>query len=79
MTIPVPSLSIPFSLTLALYSLKRPGAAWRAWRRQVENRQLLTRLDNHLCKDIGVSAARLSSELGRPWWRDPQFHADLKD
>lgn len=71
------SLSIPFSLTLALYSLKRPAAVWRAWRRQAENRELLLRIDDHLCHDIGVAPDRLTKELRRPWWRDPAFHADL--
>jgi len=65
------SLSLPFSLTLALWSLKRPAAVWQAWRRQAENRALLARIDAHLCKDIGISQARPAEALGRPWWRDP--------
>jgi uncharacterized protein YjiS (DUF1127 family) len=73
------SLSLPFSLTLALYSLKRPAAVWKAWRRQAENRCLLTQVDDHLCKDIGVSADTLIAELRRPWWRDPQLRRDLRD
>jgi len=73
------SLSLPFSLTLALYSLKRPAAVWKAWRRQAENRQLLARIDDHLCRDIGVSPRVLTQELSRPWWQDPQFRRDLRD
>lgn len=79
-------LSLTFSLpsiSLAIKAFKRPAgtamAVWKAWRRQAANRELLRRIDAHLCKDIGVSAARLSAELSRPWWRDPQFHADLKN
>lgn len=73
------SLSRPFPLTLALWSLKRPAAVWRAWRRQADNRALLAQIDDHLCKDIGVSAQVLTEELSRPWSRDPQLRRDLRD
>lgn len=77
MSFPLPSISLAFQ------AFKRPVATgmavWKAWRRQAENRATLLHIDDHLCRDIGVSSERLTEELRRPWWRDPQLRRDLRN
>lgn len=40
-------------------------SAWRRYR----SRQRITKLDQHLLKDIGVSTAEAEAEANKPFWR----------
>ncbi|MBB3141470.1 DUF1127 domain-containing protein [Halomonas organivorans] len=53
--------------------IRNPLRAWaQAWRRQAlrhRTRRHLSRLDERLLKDAGISPAQARREAGKPFWR----------
>lgn len=53
----------------ALAALRRCGAWCLLCARRAEQRRRLTELDEHMLKDIGVSARAAADESRKPFWR----------
>ena len=51
-------------------AVARLGATLRQWRRRIEERDQLARLDERTLHDIGLSRAGIYAELRKPFWRD---------
>jgi uncharacterized protein YjiS (DUF1127 family) len=39
------------------------------WRRRRETRRVLTRFDDHLLRDIGITPGEAEREIAKPFWR----------
>jgi uncharacterized protein YjiS (DUF1127 family) len=64
-----PILAFPSRLHLIERLKKQPGILL-AWHRRAQSRIALSKLDQHLLDDIGISAETAKSEAGKPFWKD---------
>ena len=52
-----------------LTAIRRLSAAIQEWRRRARSRQELSKLSDHMLKDIGLSREAANYEAGKPFWR----------
>ena len=64
-----PILVFPSGLRLIERLKKQPGILL-AWHRRAQSRIALSKLDQHLLDDIGISAQAAKSEADKPFWKD---------
>ncbi len=48
----------------------RLGATLGRWRKRIEEREQLARLDERSLRDIGLSRSAIEAELRKPFWRE---------
>ena len=53
----------------ALIVLRRIAAVIRSWRQRARSREELSRLSNHMLKDIGLSRSDALREASKPFFR----------
>ncbi len=52
-----------------LTSIRRLALAFQEWRRRARSRQELSKLSDHMLKDIGLSREAAHCEAAKPFWR----------
>lgn len=67
LTVRIPA-SWPF-LYLIATALRNVLHSMHQWPARIRNRRTLTRLDDHILKDIGISRDTVARECAKPFWR----------
>jgi uncharacterized protein YjiS (DUF1127 family) len=65
-----PALPFATAFGAPLGALSNLASLGAVWRRRINTRRALARMDRHLLSDIGLTEADVRTEADKPFWRE---------
>jgi uncharacterized protein YjiS (DUF1127 family) len=65
-----PALPLATAFGTPLAAISNLASLTVLWRRRIQTRRALARMDRHLLSDIGLTPADVQTETAKPFWKE---------